>query len=294
MMMNRIYYYISLLFAACLLGSCGSEKLNSTSIFDDASAEEQNDFDAWLYTHYTKPYNMSVQYHLADIETDYKYTVAPADYSKSVSLAHLILYVWLEGYDEAVSSSFTRKYAPKMLQFVGSPAYADNGVRLYGFTEGGAKITLFDVNSLALDTTLLTANYLEPMHHEFTRLLLQNVAHSTEFNSITESGYVGGDWNKRSAAEACAAGFVTPRAMNDVETDFAETAAIYITDSASQWQALRNAADSKGMALLDQKIKIVREYFESTWNVDLDKVRKVMKTRVDDVVNSRVDLLSLK
>lgn len=52
-------------------------------------------------------------YRLQDIESDHNYSLAPAQYEKSVELAHIVKYAWLEAYDEVAGVDFTRKFVPK-------------------------------------------------------------------------------------------------------------------------------------------------------------------------------------
>ena len=119
------------------------------------------------------PYNIALKYHMEDIESNHDYTLAPADYDKSVKLAHIVKYAWLETYDEVAGIDFTRQYVPKVLHLVGSAAYEDNGTMVLGTAEGGLKVTLYLVNNLKIDADFLNEYYFKTMHHEFAHILHQ-------------------------------------------------------------------------------------------------------------------------
>lgn len=85
-----------------------------------------------------------------------KYNVTPAAYDKSVALAKLVKYLWIEAYEELVGQEFVATYCPKVLHFVGSPEYEKSGGSMVlGTAEGGLKITLFNVNGLNPEIRML-------------------------------------------------------------------------------------------------------------------------------------------
>lgn len=108
----------------CLLlfTSCSKEELDSQSVFVDRTTTEQP-FDKWIYENYVMPYNIELKYHLEDRETDFQYTLVPALTENSIKVAHVVLYCWLEAYDEVAGVDFTRQYVPKIIQLVGSNAH---------------------------------------------------------------------------------------------------------------------------------------------------------------------------
>ena len=153
--------------------SCNDERLDSESIFQDDDASKDNDFDKWIYTNYTIPYNIRLMYQMEDIESDYKYTLAPAQYEQSIRLAHIIKYVWIDAYAEVAGSTFIRQYVPKVLHFIGSSGYNSSGTEILGTAEGGIKVTLYKVNDFTLDANVLNEYYFKTMHHEFSHILHQ-------------------------------------------------------------------------------------------------------------------------
>lgn len=273
--------------------SCSEDSLDKESIFQDSKVKE-NDFDKWIYKNYTLPYNINLMYRLQDIESDHDYTLAPADYDNSVALAHIVKYAWLEAYDEVAGVDFTRRFVPKMLHFIGSAAYESNGTMVLGTAEGGLKVTLYLVNSLQIDRDFLNEYYFKTMHHEFSHILHQTKNYPTEFDLISESNYVNGDWYLVDDSEAHQLGFVSPYAMCEPTEDIAEVTSVYITKTPAEWQAIIDDAGTDGAAIINQKLEIVKKYMESSWGIDMDKLRDCVQRRINDVVNGNVDLESLK
>lgn len=190
-------YIFALGFATMLftLSSCSEDKLSDESIFDVSDVEaRQNEFDKWIKTNLTDPYNIRLMYRLEDMETDLEHTAAPADFVNSQKLAMIVKYAWLEAYDEVAGIEFTRTYVPKILHFIGSALYEDNGTMILGTAEGGLKVTLNLVNSLQINRDFLNTYYFRTMHHEFTHILNQTKNYDTDYERISQGQYVAGDW----------------------------------------------------------------------------------------------------
>lgn len=272
--------------------SCSEDDLDKESIFQDSKVKE-NDFDKWIYKNYTLPYNINLMYRLQDIESDHDYTLAPAQFENSVVLAHIVKYAWLESYDEVAGIDFTRRFVPKMLHFIGSAAYENNGTMILGTAEGGLKVTLYLVNSLTIDKEFLNHYYFKTMHHEFAHILHQTKSYPTEYDLISEADYVSGDWYLIDDAEAYSKGFVSPYAMSEPREDIAEVTSIYITKSPAEWNAILAKAGDTGASIINQKLEIVKKYMESSWGIDMDELRDCVQRRINDVVDGNVDLVSL-
>lgn len=162
------------------------------------------------------------------------------------------------------------------------------------------KVTLYMVNNLT-DAMLesyasMTQYYFHTMHHEFTHILNQKKPYDTSYNKITESGYVSGNWYQIQDSEAHGKGFVTPYAMSEGLEDFAEMLSTYITYTPEQWQAILDDAQENGgeeaVAALNQKLNIVRNYMQDSWNVDIDVLRAAILRRGSEL--SSLDLEHLK
>lgn len=285
-MKRYIFVIMMALGAGMALVSCSNNDPDSATIFPTDSPE-RDAFDLWLQKNYTSPYNIDFKYKMEDIESDYTYTLVPADSAKSAKLAILVKYLWLDSYAEVMGQDFVKSYVPRVIHLVGSPAYNSNGTMVLGTAEGGLKVTLYMVNNLTnsvlTNYDTMTTYYFHTMHHEFTHILNQKKPYDTSYDKITESGYVSGNWYQVEDAEAHGKGFVTPYAMSEGTEDFAEMLSSYITKSEAQWQAIIADAEENGgttaVEALEQKLTMVRNYMSESWNCDIDVLRNTILRR---------------
>ena len=283
--MKKIKVFILLALALAAV-SCSEEDLDSKSIFD-TSSPERNAFETWILNNYTEPYNIDLKYRFEDIESDMKYNVTPAAYDKSVALAKLVKYLWIEAYEELVGQEFVATYCPKVLHFVGSPEYEKSGGSMVlGTAEGGLKITLFNVNGLNPenpDAEILNEWYFKTMHHEFAHILHQTKNYSTDFNTISAGKYTGPGWMNITDQKARQMGFVSNYASTETQEDFVETIAIYVTYTKAQWQNILNEAGEAGAAIILQKFEMVKEYLAESWGIDIDMLHNIVQEREENI-----------
>lgn len=299
--MKAIYRFLPQVFVCCCitatlasLSSCSENALDDTTVVKD-STRPKTAFDQWLHRHYVETYNISLKYRLEDMETDFTYTLAPADLQNSVRLAHIVLHTWLQAYDEVAGIDFTRQLAPKVFQFVGSPAFETDNRFMMGQAEGGMKITLFDVNELKLTRSFLNNSYFQSIHHEFTHILTQTKDYDTDFQKISEGRYEPASWYASGKTESYALerGFISTYAMKEYNEDFAETLAFYLVYTPEEWQQKMTTAGTDGSAIIAQKLQMIRSYMQTTWNIDIDALRTVIQRRMDEIVNGTIDLDNL-
>lgn len=289
-------YIVFLLTLTLSMGftACSDDDPSGTSIFSTATIN-RNDFDRWLLKSYTYPYNIDFKYKMEDIESDMKYTLIPADLTKSAKLAIIVKYLWLDAYDEVAGQDFTKSNVPRMINLVGSPAYNNNNTQVLGTAEGGLKVTLYKVNELddAMLHNYATLNlyYFHTMHHEFTHILNQKKPYNTAFNQITESAYVSGDWYFVDNSAAHQAGFVTPYAMSEGTEDFAEMLSVYVTTSSADWDALLTDAGTTGAPIIIQKLDYLRTYMQESWGIDINQLRDVVLRRASELSTLDLDYL---
>ena len=241
------YIYPLMLTAGLAVGfvSCSEDEIEGT-IFD--TTEEVLDPSSYTYAldkfaqdNFLVPYNMQFVYAIEDIETDMTYNLVPATYEKSIEMAALMKYLWLDVYKEKVADkAFLPLYAPKMLQLIGSPAYnPSSGTETVGLAESGVKITLYKVNELDVNNIEeLNEDYFKTMHHEFSHILHQTKAYPETFKEISANDYDGFSWQDRADGEARALGFVTPYGSSSVSEDWVETIANYIVKSDKEWNKI--------------------------------------------------------
>lgn len=311
--MKKYIYSIVMILGVLCAWSCERDKLEEESVIKDSTVE-QNDFDKWLEVNFLKPYNIEFLYRYELNESEMGYYTVPADVASAVISAHLVKYLCIDTYDEIAGVSFTRSYFPKMFFLIGTWEYKNNGSIVLGTAEAGKKIMLSGINFLpdlienssgaALEEDL-NHYYIKTIHHEFTHILNQTKAFSDAFKLITSTTYV---------ADACfdtdeywrGRGYITAYSQAEPREDFAELLSEYVTHNAAWWDDQLAAASSEtakvretdpsaedGATLIKSKIDIVRDYMQTSWGIDIDKLRIIINRRMGDVVNGRVDLNSV-
>lgn len=290
------WIFIVAVIAGGILTSCSEDSLSDTSIFDTESPE-RNEFDNWLLTEYVNPYNIDFKYRFEDKESDHQYNLLPADYDKSIALAKLVKFLWLESYEELMNDEgmFIKTYCPKIITLIGSKAYnPDSHSVVLGTAEGGLKVVLYNVNELDTDNPdveVLNEWYFKTMHHEFAHILHQTKDYPVEYNEITMGKYTGPSWMNLSEKEALELGFISNYASTESQEDFVEIIANYVTHDAQWWKERMNMA-GEGKEALQQKLEIVKEYLITSWDISLDELRTIVQRRSAEV--SSLDLSGLK
>ena len=280
----RIRHLIYFTLAAALsftAVSCSDDDLDSKSVFD-TTAPERNAFDTWLLNNYVSPYNIDFKYKMEFKESDTKYNLIPAEYNKSVAMAKLVKYLWIDAYVEVMQNKreFICTYGPKMIHLIGSPAYEEGQIVL-GTAEGGLKVTLYNVNALDyknIDIDVLNEWYFLTMHHEFAHILHQTVEFQQEFYGISSGHYTSSGWVNITDDKALTEGFITAYASTEVHEDFAEMVANYITHD-TEWWSSRMSVAGDAAATIDQKLELVKSYMAESWNIDLDQLRDIVQRR---------------
>ena len=300
--MKRYIYIVILGLAVGLgLGSCSEDAPSDPTNFPTTPVE-RNAFDQWLLKNFTYPYNVSFLYKMKDIECDMTKNLVPADSAKSTKLAIIIKYLWFDAYAEAIGPDFIKENVPRVIHLIGSPAFNSNGTIVLGTAEGGQKVTLYTVNSLTdenlKDYSYLNDYYFHTMHHEFTHILNQKVAYNKNFDKVTASGYVSGDWTNVEDVDAQKKGFVTAYAMEEGKEDFAEMLSTYVTSTPTQWEKILSTAGANKVdetltarQALEQKLAFVRDYMSKSWGLDIDKLRDAVLHRGNEL--SSLDLENL-
>ena len=291
-----------------VFSSCDNEELNSTSVFEDVTKEQKNEFDNWLEANYRKPYNIDFKYRYSDNESDRSYNVIPAEFNQSKALAILVKHVWIESYVEAVGAEFMKTYVPRIIQLTGSYKWNTNGSQVLGTAEGGLKVMLYGVNELDIDNPRInTSNpyeshqvkpidmnywFFHTMHHEFCHILTQKKEYDTSFRTISAEHYHATDWINQDDQKVAKEGFVTAYGSSEYNEDFAEIYATYITNTPEGWNKILTAAGTEGTAILNQKLDLMKTYFINSWGISLDHLRDVVLRRSAESVT--LDLRTLK
>ena len=291
--MKKIKFLLLIVTASILFWSCGEETLDSKSILENEELV-MTDFDNWLYSNYTVPYNIEFKYKFDDKESNTNYNLAPARLDKSVALAILVKHLWIDVYEELLGKEFLSKYSPRLFHLIGSPAYNSQGSIILGTAEGGLKVTLFNVNMLDVenpDIDMLNYWYFKTMHHEFAHILHQTKSYTTDFNLISATDYQSGSWVNIEDEEALQMGFVSPYGSSESQEDFVEVLAVYVTNSEEYWQSILETAGEEGADKIMQKFHIVEDYLKSSWDIDIYELREIVLRRSAEV--ETMDLTSI-
>lgn len=285
--MKKIYSLVLVAIVALSVTSCSNDDPKDDTIFPTTTTAN-DPFDKWLEANYTYPYNVDFKYKMEDVYSDMKYHLVPADSAKSAKLAIITKFLWFDAYAECVGPDFVKANVPRIIHLIGSPAYnSGQGTMVLGTAEGGLIVTLYMVNKLTnqmlTDYDTMNEYYFHTMHHEFTHILNQKKPYSENFQHITESGYVSGDWYRKNQRMANTQGFVTPYAMSEAREDFAEMLSVYVTTPPSGWQKIMTTAGKKGAPLIQAKLDIVRNYMKESWNLDIDQLRDIVIRRASEL-----------
>ena len=285
--MKKTYSLVLAAIVALSVTSCSNDDPKDDTIFPTTTTAN-DPFDKWLEANYTYPYNVDFKYKMEDVYSDMKYHLVPADSAKSAKLAIITKFLWFDAYAGCVGPDFVKANVPRIIHLIGSPAYnSGQGTMVLGTAEGGLIVTLYMVNKLTnqmlTDYDTMNEYYFHTMHHEFTHILNQKKPYSENFQHITESGYVSGDWYRKNQRMANTQGFVTPYAMSEAREDFAEMLSVYVTTPPSGWQKIMTTAGKKGAPLIQAKLDIVRNYMKESWNLDIDQLRDIVIRRASEL-----------
>ena len=293
----KIRYYLIAL-TALLVASCSNDdKLNEKSIFTDGTENSVTELDKWLQANYQEPYNILLKYRFEFKESDESKNLAPAAYDKSIALAKLTKYLWIESYEELKGRDFIRKYCPKILHFVGSYGYNSGGSVTLGVAEGGMKITLYNVNNINYekpDIEFLNYWFFKTMHHEFAHILHQTKPYPRDFNEISAADYQSESWvniDDKDPDNHLKMGFISDYASRETQEDFVELIANYITHDQAWWDAQLKTAGDTGKSKITAKFDMVRDWLKSAWEIDIEQLRDIVQRRSANV--TRLDLQSL-
>jgi len=281
------------------VSSCQEDEVDtSISVIKDDQTP-QNDLDRWLLKNYVEPYNVKLRYRWEDNEINMDYILVPVKYECAIKMANAIKYICFDAFEMATGSkAFIRNNFPKMIQLVGNPGWSSSrdGSYTLGSSEGGYRIDLWYANHIRdvqYDKEELNSNYFHTIIHEFGHTFHQKVPYPTEFTQLSGTKYRGAMWNNyASTLEAQTDGFITPYASCSADEDFAEIFTLYILSSNAEMDNILRYA-SGGATLLQAKIRIMKEYFQTNWDLDVDDVRDEVLDREDNLLDLNFDDVSI-
>ena len=310
--MRRFVYILFLGLWLFSFSSCMNRDEFTDSIFVDEPALDPNAetylFDKWLNDNYLVPYNLDFRYKMQDVGSDISFNLVPATLNKSMEMAVLVKYLWFDVYSEVVSEEFLKKYGPRIIHLIGSPAYNPVlGVMVLGTAEGGIKVTLYRCNELSTrNVDVLNEYYFRVMHHEFAHILHQQKTYPKEFENFTAGYYDPTGWQHRTDSEAASLGCVSPYGSSQPREDFVEIIANYIVRTDAQWNAILDMASKpavdysgqivpnnlkmRGDEIIRAKLEMARKWLDEAWGIDLQALRENVQERqkhIDEVMNQK-------
>ncbi|OEK08986.1 hypothetical protein A8C32_13900 [Flavivirga aquatica] len=223
----------------------------------------------------------------------------------------LVDHLWIQPYEEAGvdAKKFIADLFPAELVYIGSFIFRDDGTRLLGFAEGGARVTLLNMNDLDFQDANWLANpgsgVLATVHHEFSHIVHQNYGIPVGFNTISES-YLGNGWsNGVSRDDAIKLGMVRNYGTLNEFEDFCEIIShLLVVDQATFEKDFITQEDcttyttvgeivncqelNEGRQLINQKVNLVVEFYKNNFNIDLLEVRDVLQSRLNNLINTGV------
>jgi len=275
---------IQILLIFILFGCVNNDEFTE-SIFIDT--EELNtdsptyEFDIWLNNNFLKPYNLSFKYKMEDVGSDMYYNLVPSLIEKSKQLAQLTKFLWFDVYAKMVDEEFLKRYGPRIIHLIGSPAYSPNsGTMKLGTAEGGIKITLFNCNSLDYSNiSMLNEYFFKTMHHEFAHILHQTKMYPKEYEQISAGDYSPMGWQYISSNDAARLGFVSSYSASEAQEDFVEMIANYLVKNDSDWNNILDSAGDEGREKITKKLEICSSWMNEKWGIDIQQMRNEINKR---------------
>lgn len=274
-----------------------------------ASAKEStHPNDVFLKEKMLKPYGTSVRWRWNNRFIKPSQKAVPVASKYVIPVTKLVNYLWIGAYESqgAKGKEFIKKLFPTELQYIGSYIYEDGSI-LLGYAEGGARITLLNLNSYDLTSRDWLTNpgggILATVHHEFSHLVHQNHGLPAGFNKISEK-YLGNGWkNDVSLDDAIGMGMVRNYGTLNEFEDFCEVVSHFLTlpkatfeerfinqkncSSLTSANAIAKCQKlNKGRKKIAQKLDLIIKFYKSKFGFDLVAVRDALENRINYVVTN--------
>ena len=280
--MNKLNHIITVLLLAFIMGACSED--DSVSPSDEALFPPSGNSEIdQLHRQMFGDYNTRVEYRYIKnlIPSDWYY-ITPAEEEKVIPFSELVVKMWLNPLIKGSSKEFIGLTFPKLLVYIGSPAYQQDGSRILGQAEGGTIIRFTEVNYYDEKNTTWINTQMHTAYHEYSHIIHQRFGLPNEFRKITPDSYVKSGWMTVSYREALQRGIVTPYGCSSVQEDFAEIFATYIIASDQNLayytedvepQSTADVLDNQGRAILRQKLSIQKKYMKNI-GINMEVIRE--------------------
>ncbi len=300
---------LALLLSPIFFSSCSNDDDN-TQFVPPAVEASDDEIDLYLQQNMLDKYNTAIRWKWEDwfIGRDHKAT--PVTRDVVIPVAELIEYLWIDPYRSLSEGGkeFIDNLFPPELVFIGSYIFQDDGSMLLGYAEGGARITLLNLNSFDLSNRDWLTNpgggILATVHHEFTHLVHQNYGMPVGFNTISEK-YNGEGWsNNVSLADAIKMGMVRNYGTKNEYEDFCEIVSHFLTVPKADFEALFITPQStsgitdpstitsirelnEGREMIAEKLSIIVDFYKNKFDIDLYQLRDIMEERINYVITNQ-------
>lgn len=272
---------ILMAFALTVLFSCQKEEELDVSYFDYRGDNwEKGPLDEWLYQNFVVPYNIEVKYRFDRNELALNRVLVPPREDKVMPVMETINQTWIEPYIAEAGEAFIKKLSPKQFVLVGSPQFNTDGTITLGTAEGGRKVVLYVLNDFEKSDEEAVKQMLHTIHHEFAHILHQTVMYPEEFKRIS-TGYTA-SWSDYSLTDARSRGFISEYARSSPDEDFVEMISFMLVEGKKGFDAIVNSAPEEAQAALRKKEKVVEQYFQEAWNVNIYK----LQARTEAAINA--------
>ena len=304
---------IVLIFSVTLFYQCDTDDTNSQFV-PPPNPGVSNANDQYLYDNngnsLFERYDTAARWRWNDNFIAPDQRAAPIQSDLVIPATKLIDYLWIEPFtlNSSAGKDFIDELFPPELVYIGSYIYNRDGSILLGFAEGGARVTLLNLNSLDFKNRDWLANpgggILTTVHHEFSHIVHQNYGIPVGFNVISES-YIGGQWINISRDEAIKLGMVRGYATSNEFEDFCEIISHFLVVEQATFEkdfidqedcsTLTDAAEivncrelNGGRQLIKQKLDLVIDYYKSSFDIDLLAVRDTLQERLGNLIQTGV------
>lgn len=247
----------------------------TTSEIDKIHHEMFGDFNTRIEYRYIKNY----------IPSDWYY-ITPVKEELVLPMSNIVMDYWINPLIAGSSREFVAMTFPKLLVYIGSPAYQEDGSKVMGEAEGGTIIRFTEVNAVDVNDDTWRTTQLHTAYHEYAHIIHQRNGFPNEYREITPNSYVKSGWMTVSESLALKKGMVTPYATSGVQEDFVELFSTYVVHSQEELDHFfvdvvpeegksltqDQIETNQGRAILRQKLSVQKKYMKNA-GLDMDVIR---------------------
>ncbi|CAH8285371.1 substrate import-associated zinc metallohydrolase lipoprotein [Mariniflexile fucanivorans] len=312
--MKKIIKYIILAIILVQFTQCTSNDSNGLYV-PPSDPVITNPNDIYLYQNGGKSlferYSTATRWRWNDNFIDPTQRATPIESDFVIPISKLVDYLWIGPYTTSsnTAENFIKELFPAELVYIGSYIFNDDGTRLLGYAEGGARVTLLNLNSLDFQNRDWLANpgggVLATVHHEFSHIVHQNYGIPVGFNTISDT-YLGNNWsNGVTRDDAIKLGMVRNYGTLNEFEDFCEIISHFLVVDQATFEAdfinqedcstLTDADEivncrelNEGRKLIKQKVDLVLEFYKNNFNIDLEVVRDTLQARLNNLVTTGI------